>query len=63
MTGGAVLGHAIHMHDLICDILGSVVTINAFTDSAVYCSARQGGVPVALPVARDHADFQCWLPE
>lgn len=34
-SGGAVLGHAIHMHDLICDILGPVATLNAFTDTRV----------------------------
>jgi len=34
-VGGAVLGHAIHCHDLICHILGPVSEVSAFTDTRV----------------------------
>ncbi|MFK7993380.1 MAG: Gfo/Idh/MocA family protein [Granulosicoccus sp.] len=34
-AGGAVLGHAIHSHDLLCHILGPVSEINAYTNTLV----------------------------
>ena len=34
-AGGAVLGHAIHCHDLICHVLGPVKDVSAFTDTRV----------------------------
>ena len=34
-SGGAVLGHAIHMHDLICHLLGPVSQLTAYTDTLV----------------------------
>lgn len=33
--GGALFGHAIHAHDLICHILGPVAEVFAFTDTRV----------------------------
>ncbi len=33
--GGAVLGHAIHNHDLLCAILGPIRKVAAFTDTRV----------------------------
>jgi len=34
-AGGAVLGHAIHTHDLICRVLGPVSELTAYTDTLV----------------------------
>lgn len=34
-SGGAVLGHAIHCHDLLCHILGPVAELTAFLDTRV----------------------------
>ncbi len=34
-VGGAVLGHAIHAHDLLCHVLGPVTEISAFLDTRV----------------------------
>ncbi|MFK7858358.1 MAG: Gfo/Idh/MocA family protein [Granulosicoccus sp.] len=34
-AGGAVLGHAIHSHDLLCHILGPVSELNAYTTTRV----------------------------
>lgn len=34
-AGGAVLGHAIHSHDILCHVLGPVATLSAFTDTLV----------------------------
>ncbi|MFK8082272.1 MAG: Gfo/Idh/MocA family protein [Granulosicoccus sp.] len=34
-AGGAVLGHAIHSHDLLCHILGPVAELNAYTSTLV----------------------------
>ncbi len=34
-SGGAILGHAIHMHDLLCDILGPVDQLTAYCDTLV----------------------------
>lgn len=34
-SGGAVLGHAIHCHDLLCHILGPVSSLTAFLDTRV----------------------------
>ncbi len=34
-TGGAVLGHAIHSHDLLCHFLGPVADVFAFADTRV----------------------------
>lgn len=33
--GGAILGHAIHNHDLLCAIFGGVKKVNAFVDTRV----------------------------
>jgi predicted dehydrogenase len=33
--GGAILGHAIHNHDLLCAIFGGVAKLNAFVDTRV----------------------------
>ena len=32
-AGGAILGHAIHSHDLLCHILGPVAEVHAFADT------------------------------
>lgn len=34
-SGGAVLGHAIHMHDILCHLLGPVAELTAYTDTRV----------------------------
>ena len=34
-AGGALLGHAIHAHDIICHILGPVAEVSAYTDTRV----------------------------
>lgn len=34
-SGGALLGHAIHSHDILCKILGPVSQVSAFTDTRV----------------------------
>lgn len=34
-SGGALLGHAIHSHDILCKILGPVFQVAAFTDTRV----------------------------
>ncbi len=34
-SGGAVLGHAIHNHDLLCHFMGSVETVSAMLDTRV----------------------------
>ena len=34
-AGGAVLGHAIHSHDILCHLLGPVAELSAFTDTLV----------------------------
>ncbi len=34
-AGGAVLSHAIHIHDLLCHILGPVAELSAFTETRV----------------------------
>lgn len=33
--GGAILGHAIHNHDLLCHFMGSVTSLNAMLDTRV----------------------------
>ena len=32
-AGGAVLGHAIHSHDILCHVLGPVAEVTAYTDT------------------------------
>lgn len=34
-SGGSLLGHAIHAHDLLCHILGPVAEVTALTDTRV----------------------------
>jgi predicted dehydrogenase len=34
-SGGALLGHAIHAHDLLCHVLGPVAEVSALTDTRV----------------------------
>ncbi|MEM7464577.1 MAG: Gfo/Idh/MocA family oxidoreductase [Pseudomonadota bacterium] len=34
-AGGAVLSHAIHIHDLLCHVLGPVAELSAFTETRV----------------------------
>jgi predicted dehydrogenase len=34
-SGGAILGHAIHAHDLLCHVLGPVAEVSALTDTRV----------------------------
>ncbi len=34
-SGGALLGHAIHSHDILCKVLGPVAHVGAFTDTRV----------------------------
>ena len=34
-AGGAVLGHAIHSHDILCHVLGPVSQLTAYTDTRV----------------------------
>jgi len=34
-SGGAVLGHAIHAHDLLCHILGPIAELTAYTNTLV----------------------------
>ncbi|MEX0969392.1 MAG: Gfo/Idh/MocA family oxidoreductase [Paracoccaceae bacterium] len=34
-AGGALLGHAIHAHDILCHVLGPVAEVFAFTDTRV----------------------------
>lgn len=34
-SGGALLGHAIHSHDILCKVLGPVAQVGAFTDTRV----------------------------
>ncbi|GAA3865413.1 Gfo/Idh/MocA family oxidoreductase [Celeribacter arenosi] len=34
-SGGALLGHAIHSHDILCNVFGPVAQVAAFTDTRV----------------------------
>ena len=34
-SGGAILGHAIHIHDLLCGLLGPVAEVHAYLDTRV----------------------------
>ena len=50
-AGGAVLGHAIHAHDLLCTLLGPVAEVFALTDTRVNAIQTEDCAAVALRMA------------
>lgn len=49
--GGAILGHAIHVHDLICRFFGPVVEVAAMTDTLVNPIETEDCAAIAMRTA------------
>ena len=47
-AGGALLGHAIHAHDLLCHVLGPVAEVHAFADTRVNAIETEDCAALAL---------------
>ncbi|PIV75059.1 MAG: gfo/Idh/MocA family oxidoreductase [Rhodobacteraceae bacterium CG17_big_fil_post_rev_8_21_14_2_50_65_11] len=47
-SGGALLGHAIHAHDLLCHVLGPVAEVTALTDTRVNAIETEDCAALAL---------------
>lgn len=50
-SGGALLGHAIHAHDLLCHIMGPVAEVAAFADTRVNAIETEDCAALALRMA------------
>jgi len=50
-SGGALLGHAIHAHDLLCHVMGPVAEVTALTDTRVNRIETEDCAALALRMA------------
>lgn len=47
-SGGSILGHAIHIHDLLCHILGPVAELSAYLDTRVNAIETEDCAAIAM---------------